>query len=145
MKRFLILTLITILTAAGLLFISIAALFLKHEFCLPLHAYVFQEVEPATRKFEVADYPAALQIINAQQPLSPTASIELHYVRALCLQATGQFSQSRMEFSYIKHGSSDDDLKVRAALGEILAKARVPKILDQQTHFYDLAPSVDGI
>jgi hypothetical protein len=145
MRHFLNILALTIVTIMTVVVVWFVHAFLTHEFHIPLHAYVSREIEPAALKFEAGDYPGSLQIINSQKPQSHRPMIELHYVKALCLQASKQFRQSAEEYSYIRQHTADEDLTWRAAVGDFFANVHQPFVIDQQTHFPDYAPTIDLI
>jgi len=138
---------VVILGGVALIWADIAVDWNRHCHSIPLHSYVCRDAEAAALQYEEADYPGCLGIIAQSQehPRVPPAMMELHYIKALCLQASGRYSESGLEYSFVSSSTGDENLKERADIGRRLIDQHNSHVLNEQILFPDWAPGTDGL
>lgn len=99
---------------------------------VPLHAYVVHELEPAVLEVEHGHYLPALCWIDKFRASSPAAEPQAHYIRGLCLQALGRFSESVKEYVWVQCNGEDQFLHQKAALGAELAGLKNARLRPNQ-------------
>lgn len=105
-----------------ILSVLLLRLILDHDWGAPLNLYVNRELSDAATLILQNRSKEAEQLLINMHPTNPTTSAELHYIRALCLQSEGSFTDSAKEYRSAISESDDENMICRAHIGLLMCQ-----------------------
>jgi len=111
---------------------------------LPLSIAVHHSLGDVAELVETGHSAEALNAMDKMESRNAPAWDELHYLKGLCLQSLGNFSESRKEYTFVIEHSEDPDLILRAELGKVWLALGLRQIPRKMIRFPSTQPSAQN-